>query len=688
MRIIQTSFLLYRFERDIIEERYTIHVLFYGSPACVASRKVGIEMLNLGEPRLPLLGDTRVTIQVLIVDDHAVVRQGLRMFLKTDRELHIVGEAEDGAQAVKLARELKPDVVLMDLLMPVMDGIRATETIRRELPETEVLALTSVLENASITNAIRAGAIGYLLKDTQAADLRRAIKAAAAHQVQLSPAVAAQLMRGGAPARASHRANRARNRRAAAHCGRPIEQGNRNGTEPWRRDGQVPRQPHPEQARRNEPDASSVVCEAHWPGRRERLAMSSTDDAATWRGQVALLERQVAENERKFFTLMQMARTVASTLDLEQLLAITLDQLQSLIPYSAAGIILVENDLARFVEYRGPIPRDLILSWRFPQVVAGYQLVTNSPSPVLVGDVLADKEFNRIYRESLGELYPYFGDVRSWLAAPLVARDRIIGFLRMSHTQPNFFSPQHAHIAEVVAGHAAIAIENARLLQAERERLIEVERRRQVAESLRGMLAVLNSNTPSDQVLDYVLDQACRLLDTDTATVYRLNQATQLLTPRATRNIPAEFIPKLNVRVGEAAVGQAVLQRRPFILKDFASVSISTVPEDDRASMVNWVSANFKAMLAVPVLIKEEVYGGITLYFREFARVDGGGYGAGDVVCRPGRARDRERTSVFAGKRTRLVGRTSAARTRIARFGFAGAIRRPAGCADCAGTAR
>jgi len=117
------------------------------------------------------------------------------MFLKTDREFRIVGEAADGAQAIKLALEFKPDVVLMDLLMPVMDGIRSTEAIRRELPETEVLALTSVIEHASITGAIRSGAIGYLLKDTQAADLRRAIKAAAAHQVQLSPAVAAQLMR-------------------------------------------------------------------------------------------------------------------------------------------------------------------------------------------------------------------------------------------------------------------------------------------------------------------------------------------------------------------------------------------------------------------------------------------------------------------------------------------------------------
>ena len=135
-----------------------------------------------------------MTIRVLLVDDHSVVRHGLRLFLKYDPELEIVGEAADGAKAVSLARELKPDVVLMDLLMPVMDGIAATATIRRELPDVEVLALTSVLEDASVMGAIRAGAIGYLLKDTQAEALCQAIKAAAAGQVQLTPKAAARLM--------------------------------------------------------------------------------------------------------------------------------------------------------------------------------------------------------------------------------------------------------------------------------------------------------------------------------------------------------------------------------------------------------------------------------------------------------------------------------------------------------------
>jgi DNA-binding NarL/FixJ family response regulator len=136
-----------------------------------------------------------MSIRILTVDDHSVVRQGLRMFLALDEELEVVGEAADGAEAVRLAHELFPDVVLMDLLMPGMDGITATETIRREMPETEVIALTSVLEDQAVYDAMRAGAIGYLLKDTQADELCKAIKAAAAGQVQLSPQAAARLIR-------------------------------------------------------------------------------------------------------------------------------------------------------------------------------------------------------------------------------------------------------------------------------------------------------------------------------------------------------------------------------------------------------------------------------------------------------------------------------------------------------------
>jgi NarL family two-component system response regulator LiaR len=149
---------------------------------------------NFSKREHGLQKEVPMTISILLVDDHTVVRKGLRTFLSYDPDLEVVGEAADGAQALRLARELSPDVVLMDLLMPGMDGIAATEAIRRELPDTEVLALTSVLEDASVVGAVRAGAIGYLLKDTQAEALCQAIKAAAAGQVQLTPKATARLM--------------------------------------------------------------------------------------------------------------------------------------------------------------------------------------------------------------------------------------------------------------------------------------------------------------------------------------------------------------------------------------------------------------------------------------------------------------------------------------------------------------
>ena len=136
-----------------------------------------------------------MSIRILLVDDHAVVRQGLRMFLSLDDELEIVGEAAAGAEALHKTRATQPDVVLMDLLMPVMDGVTAIGAVKAEFPDVEVLALTSVLEDELVIGAVQAGAVGYLLKDTNADDLCRSIKAAAAGQVQLAPEAAARLVR-------------------------------------------------------------------------------------------------------------------------------------------------------------------------------------------------------------------------------------------------------------------------------------------------------------------------------------------------------------------------------------------------------------------------------------------------------------------------------------------------------------
>ena len=136
-----------------------------------------------------------MTVRVLIVDDHAVVRQGLRMFLALDPELEIVGEAHDGQQALVQVAETLPDVVVMDIMMPVMDGVAATREIKRLFPEVEVLALTSALEEHKVSGAIDAGATGYLLKDASVETLIEAIHAAARGEVRLHPEAAKRLVR-------------------------------------------------------------------------------------------------------------------------------------------------------------------------------------------------------------------------------------------------------------------------------------------------------------------------------------------------------------------------------------------------------------------------------------------------------------------------------------------------------------
>ena len=134
-------------------------------------------------------------IRVLIVDDHAVVREGLRTFLELQDGIEVIGEAADGAQAIELAAELEPDVILMDLVMPRLDGVGAMREIRRLVPHTRVIVLTSYLDDDRLLPAIEAGADGYLLKDVEPADLARAIRTAQAGEAMIAPTVAGRLLR-------------------------------------------------------------------------------------------------------------------------------------------------------------------------------------------------------------------------------------------------------------------------------------------------------------------------------------------------------------------------------------------------------------------------------------------------------------------------------------------------------------
>jgi two-component system, NarL family, response regulator LiaR len=137
-----------------------------------------------------------MTIRVLLVDDHAVVRAGLRAVLEAEPDLEVVGEAANGAVAVRLAQQLRPDVVVTDLLLPDVDGIAATLSIRAELPETQVVVLTSVSDDDdAVIRAVQAGAIGYVMKNSELDTLIQTVRSASRGHVQLSARVAARLVR-------------------------------------------------------------------------------------------------------------------------------------------------------------------------------------------------------------------------------------------------------------------------------------------------------------------------------------------------------------------------------------------------------------------------------------------------------------------------------------------------------------
>ena len=134
-------------------------------------------------------------IRILVVDDHRMVREGLSVFLEVSDDFELAGEAENGAEALELCERLSPDVVLMDLKMPEMDGVTATRLLRERHPETRVIALTSFEEEGLVQSALQAGAISYLLKNVSAEALGEAIRAAAAGRPTLAPEAAQDLVR-------------------------------------------------------------------------------------------------------------------------------------------------------------------------------------------------------------------------------------------------------------------------------------------------------------------------------------------------------------------------------------------------------------------------------------------------------------------------------------------------------------
>jgi PAS domain S-box-containing protein len=334
------------------------------------------------------------------------------------------------------------------------------------------------------------------------------------------------------------------------------------------------------------------------------------------------LEQRVAERTRELATLLEISHNVASTLELEPLLGRILDHLRDVVSYAAASIMILDQGALKIVAYRGPIPDQEALELSFPVDEAGAnRAVIQRREPLIVDDIRGGEPLARAIRETAGEeLDTTYGYIRAWMGVPLVVKDRVVGMLSLDHSQPGYYTAGHAQLAMAFANQVAVAIDNARLYRAEQERLEESERRRQVAEGLRDVLTVLNTDRPLTEVLNTIAEQACYLLQAQAGVVYQLSLDQALIEIEASCGMPEEFLDIGSLPLIESEPNLATLKRQPFAASNIQA-RLRNPPTEEALmdpSVRSWatvIGAHFRSYLSIPIVVRDEVYGAIVVYY-------------------------------------------------------------------------
>jgi PAS domain S-box-containing protein len=340
------------------------------------------------------------------------------------------------------------------------------------------------------------------------------------------------------------------------------------------------------------------------------------------------LEQRVEERTHELSTLLDVSHNVASTLELEPLLGLILEQLKPVVDYDAASVMILEEEELRLVAYRGPIPQEEALQVRFNVHEAGVnRAVVERLEPVLIPDVRGDGELAATFRETAGdELETTFSYIRSWMGVPLIVKDKLVGMLALDHSEPDYYTAHRAEMAQAFAAQAATAVENARLYEAEQERLEESERRRQVAEGLRDVLAVLNTDRPLEEVLSTIVEQACRLLRSQAGVVYRLSSDAESIEIGAACGMPDGFLDIGPLPHIDTEPNRATMNQQPFAVSDLQARLRDPAAQDLKIdphvrSWSEMVGQHFGSYLSVPIVVRDEVYGAMSFFYernREF----------------------------------------------------------------------
>ncbi len=306
-------------------------------------------------------------------------------------------------------------------------------------------------------------------------------------------------------------------------------------------------------------------------------------------------------------TLLTIQQAITRRLDPDAVLQMIADGARRLTGTGLSVVYLLEGDRLRIEVLSGQHSPDIYAGYTMPvsQSVAGLSI--RSSKPVTVDDVNNDP---RAYADAVQRL-----SIRCYMTVPLISDSQPVGVIAVADKEANTLGPTHQHILELLASGAVISLQNARLYKAEQERRQEAERRHHVAESLRDILTVLNSNRPLDEILDHIVAQAGHLLNSQAVAIYRLDPHTGVLSIEATQGLPQAYIAEADTSIDQDAIKSHIMTHLPVVVSNVSAALLSRNLDPQREALVKRVADYYQALLIVPLVVKDDFYGDLILYY-------------------------------------------------------------------------
>ena len=337
------------------------------------------------------------------------------------------------------------------------------------------------------------------------------------------------------------------------------------------------------------------------------LGMAFANQAAI-EFQNAKLYNETIKKADELRTMFNIQQAITSRLDLDAVLRLIAEESRRLTDSHSTAVFLVDGgDLvfsvfsggehSGFTGYRSPIESSIM----------GRNLLKGKS--VILKDVKSNEGVNIDLLTRAG--------VRSYLCVPLIAGTKPVGIIAATNKLTGEFDAEDERILNMFAPSAVIGIENARLYQEERFRHLEDEQRRYVAEGLRDMLAILNSHRAVDEIMNFIIKEAARLMGTDSGSLYRLNGDRDALLLEAACGLPDEFVSQTVVPLDAGAIGKAVSGRVPVVISDIQALVKKSGGLTGLTPQLEWLQDNCNGLMALPLICKDEIYGGIALYFKK-----------------------------------------------------------------------